>query len=246
MPFGLTNSPVVFMDLMKRVLKKYLDKFVVVFIDDILIYSKSEEEHEQYLWIALETLRQEKLYAKLLKCEFWLKEVQLLGHIIGSGGIRVDPAKIEAVMSWERPRTSTEVRNFIGLAGYYRRFLKDFSKIATSLTKLIRKNQKFERNAEYEGSFQELKQNLVIAPVLVLPDDKGDFGIYSDASHKGLGCVQENIEEILLPSKSSKGAQVAFVLAKDFRKLASMVRFKQTACNPTNGAVEAYVQAQVI
>ena len=112
-----------------------------------------------------------------------------MGHIIGSEGIRVDPAKIEAVMSWERPKTPTEVRSFLGLAGYYRRFVKDFSRIATPLTKLTRKNHKFEWNAEYEESFQELKQKFVTAPVLVLPDDKGDFVIYSDASHKGLGCM---------------------------------------------------------
>ncbi|XP_074374353.1 uncharacterized protein LOC141714751 [Apium graveolens] len=168
MPFGLTNAPVAFMDLMNRVFKKYLDKFVVVFIDDILIYSKSEEEHKQHLWIALEILRQEKLYAKFTKCE--------------NEGVKVDPAKIEAVMNWERPKTPTEVRSFLGLAGYYRRFVKDFSKIATPLTKLTRKNQKFEWSAECEDSFQELKQKLVTAPVLVLPDDQGNFAnVVADA-----------------------------------------------------------------
>ncbi|KAL8105263.1 hypothetical protein AgCh_029162 [Apium graveolens] len=189
MPFGLTNAPTAFMDLMNRVFKKYLDKFVVVFIDDILIYSKSEEEHKQHLWIALEILRQEKLYAKFSKCEFWLKEVLFLGHVIGNEGVKVDPAKIKAIMSWERPKTPTEVRSFLGLVGYYRRFVKDFSKIATPLTMLTRKNQKFEWSAECEDSFQELKQRLVTAPVLVLQDDQGNFVIFSDASHKGLGCV---------------------------------------------------------
>ncbi|XP_074336988.1 uncharacterized protein LOC141674166 [Apium graveolens] len=154
MPSGLTNAPAAFMDLMNRAFKKYMDQFVVVFIDYILIYSKTEEEHEQHLWIILEILRQKRLYAKFSKCEFWLKEVQFLGHIIGSEGIRVDPTKIEAVMSWERPKTPTDVRSFLGLVGDYGRFVKDFSKIATPLTKLTRKNQKFEWNEEYEEFFK--------------------------------------------------------------------------------------------
>ena len=115
--------------------------------------------------------------------------MQFLRHIVGSEGIRVDPAKIEAVMNWERPKTPTEVRSFMGLARYYRRFVKDFSKIAVPLTILTRKNEKFEWTNKCEKSFQELKQKLVTAPVLALPDDQGDFVIYSDASHKGLGCV---------------------------------------------------------
>ena len=123
------------------------------------------------------------------RCEFWLREVQFLGHVMNQEGIKVDPAKIEAIMNWERPKTPTEVRSFMGLAGYYRRFVQDFSKIATPLTKLTRKNEKFEWNDKWEASFQELRQRLVTAPVLALPDDKGDFVIYSDASLKGLGCV---------------------------------------------------------
>lgn len=189
MPFGLTNAPAAFMDLMNRVFKKYLDKFVIVFIDDILIYSKSQEEHAEHLRLVLETLRKERLYAKFSKCEFWLSKVQFLGHIVSSEGIFVDPAKVEAVANWERPKTPTEVISFLGLAGYYRRFVKDFSKIATPLTKLTRKNEKFEWTPKCEESFQELKRLLTSAPVLTLPDDTGNFVIYSDASHKGLGCV---------------------------------------------------------
>ena len=124
------------------------------------------------------------MYTKFCKCEFWLKEVQFLGHVIGDEGVKVDPVKSEVIMSWERPKTPTEVRSFLGLAGYYRRFVKDFLKIATPLTKLTRKNQKFEWNAECENSFQELKQRLVTAPVLVLPDDQGNFVIFSDISHE--------------------------------------------------------------
>ncbi|GJV50579.1 putative reverse transcriptase domain-containing protein [Tanacetum coccineum] len=124
MPFGLTNAPAVFMDLMNRVCKPYLDKFVIVFIDDILIYSRNEEEHANHLRIILELLRKEKLYAKFSKCDFWIRMVQFLGHLIDSQGLHVDPAKIEAVKNWASPTTPTEVRQFLRLAGYYRRFIQ--------------------------------------------------------------------------------------------------------------------------
>ena len=139
MPFGLTNAPTTFMDLMNRVFRPYLDQFFMVFIDDILVYSKDEKEHEQHLKIVLQTLREKKLYAKLSKCDFWLKEISFLGHIVSAEGIRVDPVKIEAVVNWKPPRSVTEVRSFLGIAGYYRRFVKGFSVIASPLTKLLRK-----------------------------------------------------------------------------------------------------------
>ncbi|MFG1569958.1 reverse transcriptase family protein, partial [Staphylococcus aureus] len=136
MPFGLTNAPAVFMNLMNKVFHPYLDQFVVVFIDDILIYSKSPEEHEEHLRIVLETLRKEKLYGKLSKCEFFLDQVEFLGHVVTRDGIAVDPKKIEAVKSWAPPKSVAEVRSFLGLAGYYRKFVKDFAKIAEPMTKL--------------------------------------------------------------------------------------------------------------
>ena len=139
MPFGLTNAPAAFMDLMNRVFRKYLDKFVIVFIDDILIYSKSPEEHEEHLRLALQTLKEHQLYAKFSKCEFWLRKVHFLGHVVSAEGITVDPAKIEAVKEWKAPRSVTEIRSFLGLAGYYRRFVEGFSKIAAPLTALTRK-----------------------------------------------------------------------------------------------------------
>ncbi|GKF25121.1 putative reverse transcriptase domain-containing protein [Tanacetum coccineum] len=131
---SLTNAPAMFMNLMNRVCRPYLDKFMIVFIDDILIYSKTQEEHVEHLRLVLELLKKEKLYAKFSKCEFWLKEVQFLGHVINGNGIYVDPSKIESVKNWKSPRTPTEVCSFLGLAGYYRRFIENFSKIAKSLT----------------------------------------------------------------------------------------------------------------
>ncbi|XP_077222057.1 uncharacterized protein LOC143855887 [Tasmannia lanceolata] len=160
MPFGLTNAPAVFMDLMNRVFHDYLDKFVVVFIDDILVYSKSREKHEEHLKIVLQTLRQKKLYAKFSKCD--------------REGISVDPAKTKAVEEWQRPTTATKIQSFLGLAGYYRRFVENFARLANPLTKLTRKGVKFIWTKECEESFQTLKKRLVSAPVLALPPGKAN------------------------------------------------------------------------
>ena len=189
MSFGLTNAPVVFMDLMNRIFKNFLDTFVIVFIDDILIYSKSDREHECHLRTVLTTLRVNRLFAKFSKYEFWLQEVAFLGHVVSREGIAVDPTKVEVVMEWPRPTTATEVRSFLGLAGYYHRFIQDFAKIAAALTKLTRKGQPFMWDRTCERSFVELKERLVSAPVLTVPYGTGNFVIYSDASGRGLGCV---------------------------------------------------------
>ncbi|GJT39265.1 reverse transcriptase domain-containing protein [Tanacetum coccineum] len=189
MPFGLTNAPAIFMDLMNRVCKPYLDKFVIVFIDDILIYSKSEKDHEHHLRTILDLLKKEKLFAKFSKCEFWLKEVQFLGHVVNQEGIHVDPSKIEAVKNWKAPESPTEIRSFLGLAGYYRRFIENFSKIAKPLTLLTQKNKDYVWGEDQEKAFQILKEKLCNAPVLTLPDGPNDFVVYCDASHQGFGCV---------------------------------------------------------
>ena len=137
MSFGVTNAPAIFMDYMNRIFWPYLDQFVVVFIDDILIYSKSREEHAEHLRVVLGILREHQLCGKLSKCEFWLEEVQFLGHVISAQGIAVvDPAKIETVVKWERPQTVTKVQSFLGLAGYYKRFVEGFSKMVSPLTHL--------------------------------------------------------------------------------------------------------------
>nr|GFB46757.1 putative reverse transcriptase domain-containing protein [Tanacetum cinerariifolium] len=142
------------MDLMNRVCKPYLDKFVIVFIDDIFIYSKDEKEHEEHLKTILELLKKEELYAKFSKCEFWIPKVQFLGHVIDSQGIHVDPAKIKSVKDWASPKSPTEIRQFLGLAGYYRRFIEGFSKIAKPMTKLTQKKVKFEWGDKQEAAFQ--------------------------------------------------------------------------------------------
>nr|GEX84657.1 hypothetical protein [Tanacetum cinerariifolium] len=162
MPFGLTNVPAVFMDLMNKVCRPYLNKFVIVFIDDILINFKTREEHVEHLRLVLELLKKEKLYAKFSKCEFWLREVQFLGHMINGNGIHVDPSKIKAIKNRKAPRTLTEVHSLLGLAGYYHRFIENFSKIAKSLTILTQKS---------------------------LLDRPEDFVVYCDASGIDLGYV---------------------------------------------------------
>ncbi|GJS54201.1 putative reverse transcriptase domain-containing protein [Tanacetum coccineum] len=197
MPFGLTNAPAVFMDLMNRVCKPYLDKFVIVFIDDILIYSKSKKEHEGHLRQILKLLKKEELYAKFSKCEFWIPRVQFLGHVIDCQGIHVDPAKIESIKDWASPKTPTEIRQFLGLAGYYRRFIEGFSKIAKTMTKLTQKGVKFDWGDKQEAAFQLLKQKLCSAPILALPEGSEDFIAYCDASKKGLGAVLMQREKVI-------------------------------------------------
>ncbi|KAL4360823.1 hypothetical protein GQ457_04G019820 [Hibiscus cannabinus] len=197
MPFGLTNAPAAFMDLMNRVFKPYLDKFVVVFIDDILIYSRNKDDHAEHLRIVLQTLRECQLYAKFSKCEFWLSEVAFLGHVISAKGIMVDLKKFQTILDWRPPRNVSEVRSFLGLVGYYRRFVKGFSVIALPLTKILRKDQPFEWSEDRQRSFDKLKQALTHAPVLIQPEPGIEFTVYSDASHSGLGCVFMQGENVI-------------------------------------------------
>ncbi|WVZ58292.1 hypothetical protein U9M48_008575 [Paspalum notatum var. saurae] len=189
MSFGLTNAPAFFMYLMNSMFMNELDKFVVVFIDDILVYSKNEKEHEEHLRIVQSRLREHKLYAKFSKCAFWLKELAFLGHILSAKGVAVDPSKVEDVLNWKQPQTVTEIRSFLGLAGYYRRFIKDFSKIAKPMTALTQKNAKFAWSSKCEEAFGTLKTLLTSAPVLAQPDITKPFDVYCDASGSGLGCV---------------------------------------------------------
>jgi hypothetical protein len=153
MSFGLTNAPAYFIYLMNKVFMEYLDKFVVVFIDDILVYSRSEEEHEEQLRLALQKLWENRLYAKLSKCEFWMKQVAFLGHVISKGGTSVDPSKIQDVLSWNAPTSVDDSQSFLGLAGYYQRFIEVFSKVSKHMTELLEKDKKFEWTSACKASF---------------------------------------------------------------------------------------------
>ncbi|GJV00355.1 putative reverse transcriptase domain-containing protein [Tanacetum coccineum] len=184
-------------DLRSGVCKPYLDKFVIVFIDDILIYSRNKGEHEEHLKLILELLKKEELYAKFSKCEFWIPKVQFLGHVIDSKGFHVDPAKIESIKGWASPKSAIKIRQFLGLAGYYRRFIEGFSKIAKPMTKLTQKNVKFDWGEKEEAAFQLIKQKLCSAPILALPKGSENFIVYCDASHKGLGAVLMQNEKVI-------------------------------------------------
>ena len=222
MPFGLTNAPAAFMDLMNKVFHPYLDQFIIVFIDDILVYSKNAEEHVVHLRIVLQSLRDKQLYAKFSKCEFWLSEVVFLGHVVSGEGIFMDPRKVEAIVGWEQPKNVTEIRSFLGLAGYYRRFVENFSLIAAPLTRLTRKGVKFDWDDKCERSFQELKNRLVTAPVLVLSTVGVGFVVFNDASRQGLGCVlMQNGRVIAYASRQLKNHETNY-LTHDL-KLAAMV-----------------------
>jgi hypothetical protein len=166
-----------------------LDKFVVVFIDDILIYSKNKEEHANHLRIVLQRLRDHCLYAKFSKCEFWLDSVKFFGHTISSEGISVDPSKVQEIMDRKPPTLVRQIRSFLGLAGYYRRFIPNFSRIAKPMTKLLNKGAKFIWDDKCEEAFHTLRAHLTTAPVLAQPKNTKPFDVYCDASGTGLGCV---------------------------------------------------------
>jgi hypothetical protein len=189
MSFGLTNPPAHFMYLMNSVFMPERDKFVVVFIDDILIYSKSEEEHAQHLQVILQRLRDHQLYAKFSKCAFWLREVPFLGHVISAEGIAVDPSKVQEVLEWKSPKSVTQIRSFLGLAGYYRRFIPNFSKIAKPMTQLLEKEAKLKWSPQCEKAFLTLKKLLTTTTVLAQSDIEKPFDVYCDASDTGIGGV---------------------------------------------------------
>jgi hypothetical protein len=181
--------PATLMCLMNNILSKFLDKFVLVFIDDILIYSKNREEHEEYLQLVLQVLREHQLYAKFSKCDFFQKQIHYLGHVLSEEGVAVDPNKIRSIMEWPTPKDVSDIRSFMGLAGYYRRFIKEFSKIGCPITALQRKGTKFPWTQQCEERFQTLKYLLTHAPMLKIADLEVDFLVCTDACKEGLGGV---------------------------------------------------------
>ena len=211
MPFGLTNAPSTFMRLMNHVLREFLGKCVVVYFDDILVYSKNVDEHAFHLHQVLSKLLENQLYAKMSKCSFCLDEVTFLGFVVGKDGVKVDESKIQAIKDWPTPKSVSEIRSFHGLASFYRRFVKDFSTIAAPLNNLVKKNVKFDWNDDCENAFQTLKQKLIQAPVLTLPNFDHMFEVECDASGVGIGGVlMQNGKPIAYFSEKLKGAQVNY------------------------------------
>jgi hypothetical protein len=208
MPFGLTNAPATFQAYINNILRKYLDVFIVVYLDDILVYSKTYKEHVQYVRLILTALRDSDLRIKAEKMEFYKQEVKFLRYIVSREGLKMDSKKIEAITSWPKPTTVKEVQSFLGFANFYRQFIKDYSKIATPLTNLTKKDQAFEWNLEAEQAFQELKTSFSTKPILVIFDPKKLVTVETDASDKAIGvCLSQ-------PDDKAKLRPVAYLSRK--------------------------------
>ena len=188
MPFGLTNASSTFMRLMNEVLRPFLGKFVVVYLDDILVYSSNKDDHLNHLQQLFEVLREQKLYGKLEKCTFMQREIGFLGFIISDEGVKVDPSKVEAISSWPVPKTITEVRSFHGLASFYRRFINNFSTLLAPITECT-KHGKFQWNEAAQKAFELVKEKMCNTPILALADFTKPFEVECDASGTGIGAV---------------------------------------------------------
>ena len=189
LPFGLTNAPATFMHMMQSIFRKCLDEFVIIFLDDILIYSKTKEEHEKHVEEVLKLLRENKLYAKESKCEFFKNKMSFLGHIVGENGISMEEQKIKAVKEWPIPKDVSDVRSFLGLAGYYRRFVHKFSEIASPISELLQKDIIFKWTEKHDEAFKKLKYALTTAPVLIIHDDNFPTIVRSDSSGFAVGAT---------------------------------------------------------
>lgn len=189
LPFGLTNAQTTFMCLMNNIFHQFLDKFVLIFIDDILIYSQNIEEHKEHLHIVLQVLREHQLHAKYNKCDFIKEKIQYLGHVITKDGIVVDPEKIRTIMEWLVPKDVADIRSFMGLAGYYRRFVEGFSRVAYPITSLQKKGKAFKWTPDCQRSFDQLKHLLTTTPILSIFNPNKEYVVCTDASKEDVGGV---------------------------------------------------------
>lgn len=203
MPFGLSNAPETFQSLMNDVSKQHLRKFILVFFDDILIYSRSWTSHLEHVKVALSLLRDHTLFSKMSKCVFAATRIDYLGHVISAKGVAADPKKVEVILAWPRPHNLKTLRGFLGIIGYYRRFIRDYGSIARPLTALLKKNVKFQWNPEAEEAFRRLQKVMTEAPVLVLPNFNERFIVEADASNVGMGAVlMQNGHPLAFASKA--------------------------------------------
>src|SRR3954467_15149055 len=189
MTFGFSNAPPTFMRAMNYLFQEWLDVFLLLFLDNILVYSKSEAEHEEHLRLVLQKLRDHQFYAKFSKCEFWLNKVNFLGHVISAEGIAVDPDRVHTIQEWAPPKNVKQLRSFLGLASYCRRFVQNFSKIAKPMTELLCKDKRYTWSSAFQAAFEELKRRLTTAPILTPPDESQPFQVFCDASLNGIGGV---------------------------------------------------------
>ena len=229
MPFGLCNAPATFQYLMNSIFQEFLDKFVVVYLDDIMVYSRNIEEHLHHLELVFKKLKENRLYVKLKKCEFLKSSVEYLGHIVGNNSIKPDTNKVEAIQQWPVPKDSKEVMSFMGLANFYRKFVKDFSNITVPLTNIMGKKSKFYWGNDQEIAFKQIKEALSSQPVLKLPSRLGRFRVHTDASEYAIGAVLEqedleykNIKPVAYFSMKLHGAQVRY--ATHIKELYAIVK----------------------
>ncbi|CAI7857084.1 unnamed protein product [Closterium sp. NIES-53] len=234
MPFGLTNAPATFQAEMNHILRPLLDECMVVYLDDILIYSKDMKQHVEHLRSVFEILRRERFYEKLSKSEFALKKVQFFGHMVSAQEVHVDPKKIEAVRTWKTPENVKELQQFIGFANYYNRFVPSYTKIAAPLTSLLKKNTPYQWEAKHQEAVEQLKTALTSAPVLILPNPEKDYVIEADASDQAVGAVLmqdqgKGLQPIAYLSKKLHGAELNYPI-HDKEALAIITAFKTWRC----------------
>ncbi|GJP71174.1 hypothetical protein CLOP_g2020 [Closterium sp. NIES-67] len=234
MPFGLTNAPATFQSEMNHILRPLLDECVVVYLEDILIYSRDMKQHVEHLRHIFEILRRERFYVKLSKSEFALEKVQFLGHMVSAQGVHVDPKKIEAVRTWKIPENVKELQPFLGFANYYNRFVPQYAKIAAPLTNLLKKNTPYKWESKHQEAVEQLKQALTSAPVLILPDPEREYVIEADANDQAVGAVlmqdQGNgLQTITYLGKKLHGAELNYPI-HDKEALAIILAFKTWTC----------------